>query len=208
MTLPRTFESERSRPGRTPTHWRASSVPRSVGTPGHRRRSSCRHHRRSSCFQRVPSHGRAQRQRDGNGSNVGFPADGVRAIRQGQARCARAFGTLDGRVDLRRRGLETNLEQHGLVKPGPPADCLALPPLISPDPEVQIDAVALPLDLVDLALAVVLTVMLLMVPGLGAGRLAPAGRVTPVLAGRLVACLAADLSSSCRHRPGPPSSLA
>jgi len=69
--VPRTFESERSRPGRTPTRWRASSVPRSVGTPGHRRRSSC--------FQRVPGHGRAQRQRDGNGSNVGFPADGFSA---------------------------------------------------------------------------------------------------------------------------------
>ena len=42
---------------------------------------------------------------------------------------------------------------------------------------------ALPLDLiVDLALAVVLAVMLAVAPGLGAGRLAPAGRVTPVLA--------------------------
>src|SRR5215218_1631238 len=54
----------------------------------------------------------------------------------------------------------------------------------------------------------VLAVMLGVVPGLGAGRLAPAGRVTPVLAGRLVVCLAVDLSSSCRHRPGPPSLLA
>jgi hypothetical protein len=63
-------------------------------------------------------------------------------------------------------------------------------------------------DLVDLALTFVLAVMLLVVPGLDAGRLAPAGRVTPVLAGRLMACLAADLSSSCRHQPGPPSSLA
>jgi hypothetical protein len=41
----------------------------------------------------------------------------------------------------------------------------------------------------------------------GCCRLVPVGRVTPVLAGRLVACLAADLSSSCRRRPGPPSSL-
>jgi len=72
----------------------------------------------------------------------------VRAIREGQARCARAFGTLDGRVDLRRRGLETNLEQHGLVKPGvhPPGTPGGLPSvaaLVSPDAEVQIDAVAL-----------------------------------------------------------------
>jgi hypothetical protein len=74
--------------------------------------------------------------------------------------------------------------------------------------QVQVHPAALPLDLVDLALAVVLAVMLLVVPGLGAGRLAPAGRVTPVLAGRLQVCLAAELSSSCRHRPGPPSSLA
>jgi hypothetical protein len=49
---------------------------------------------------------------------------------------------------------------------------------------MQVDPVALPLDLIDFALAVVLAVMLLVVPGLGAGRLAPAGRVTPVLAGR------------------------
>jgi hypothetical protein len=35
-----------------------------------------------------------------------------------------------------------------------------LPPLISPDPEVQIDALALPLDLVDLALAELLTASL------------------------------------------------
>jgi hypothetical protein len=67
---------------------------------------------------------------------------------------------------------------------------------------------ALEFEFVDLAFAVVLAVMLFVVPGLGAGRLAPAGSVTPVLAGRLVVCLAADLSSSCRHRPGPPSSLA
>jgi hypothetical protein len=73
---------------------------------------------------------------------------------------------------------------------------------------VQIHPAALPLHLVDLALAVVLAVMLSVVPGLGAGRLAPAGRVTPVLAGRHWVCLAADLSSSCRHRLGPPSSLA
>jgi hypothetical protein len=62
--------------------------------------------------------------------------------------------------------------------------------------------------LVELVVAVVLAVMLPLVLGLGAGRLAPAGRVTPVLAGRPKACLAVDLSSSCRHRPGPPSSLA
>jgi hypothetical protein len=80
--------------------------------------------------------------------------------------------------------------------------------LLSAGPKVQVDPAALELELVDLALAIVLAVMLLVVPGLGAGRLAPAGRVTPVLAGRLQVCLAADLSSSCRHRPGPPSSLA
>jgi hypothetical protein len=50
---------------------------------------------------------------------------------------------------------------------------------------MQVDPVALPLDLVDFAFAVVLAVMLAVVLGLGAGRLAPAGRVTPVLAGRL-----------------------
>jgi hypothetical protein len=50
--------------------------------------------------------------------------------------------------------------------------------------EVQVDPAALELELVDFALAVVLAVMLVVVPGLGAGRLAPAGRVTPVLAGR------------------------
>ena len=33
----------------------------------------------------------------------------------------------------------------------PPADCLALPPLVSPDPEGQMDTAAMPLDLVDLA---------------------------------------------------------
>jgi hypothetical protein len=80
--------------------------------------------------------------------------------------------------------------------------------LVASGSQVQVDPSALELELVDLALAVVLAVMLPVVPGLGAGRLAPAGRVTPVLAGRLKACLAADLSSSCRHRPGPPSSLA
>jgi hypothetical protein len=86
-----------------------------------------------------------------------------------------------------------------------------LPPwrLVAAGPQVQVDPVALELELIDLALAVVLAVMPPLVPGLGADRLAPAGSVTPVLAGRRqVACLAADLSSSCRHRPGPPSSLA
>jgi hypothetical protein len=85
-----------------------------------------------------------------------------------------------------------------------------LPPrwLVASGPQVEVDPAALKLELVDFALAVVLAVMLALVPGLGADRLAPVGRVTPVLAGRLVACLAADLSSSCRHRPGPPSSLA
>jgi hypothetical protein len=50
---------------------------------------------------------------------------------------------------------------------------------------MQIHPAPLELELVDFALAVVLAVMLLVVPGLGAGRLAPVGRVTPVLAGRL-----------------------
>jgi hypothetical protein len=40
---------------------------------------------------------------------------------------------------------------------------------------VQVDLAALELELVDLSLAVVLAVMLFVVPGLGAGRLAPAG---------------------------------
>jgi hypothetical protein len=49
---------------------------------------------------------------------------------------------------------------------------------------MEVHPAALELEVVDLAFAVVL-VMLAVVPGLGAGRLAPAGRVTPVLAGRL-----------------------
>jgi hypothetical protein len=81
-------------------------------------------------------------------------------------------------------------------------------PVVAPVAEVQVHPAAQELDFIDLALAVVLAVMLAVVPGLGAGRLAPAGSVAAVLAGGLLACLAADLSSSCRHRPGPPSSLA
>jgi hypothetical protein len=50
---------------------------------------------------------------------------------------------------------------------------------------MEVHPAALELEVVDLAFAVVLAVMLAVVPGLGAGRLAPAGRVTPVLAGRL-----------------------
>jgi hypothetical protein len=48
-----------------------------------------------------------------------------------------------------------------LGKPGPPAgpSCLTLP-VVSRDTEVQVDVAALPLDLVDLALAVVLTASL------------------------------------------------
>ena len=80
--------------------------------------------------------------------------------------------------------------------------------VVSADAEVKVDPVALEFEFVDLTFAVVLAVMLAVVPGLGAGRLAPAGSVTPVLAGHLVVCLAADLSLSCRYRPGPPSSLA
>jgi hypothetical protein len=41
---------------------------------------------------------------------------------------------------------------------------------------VQVDPAALPLDRVDFAFEVVLAVMLGVVPGLGTGRLAPAGR--------------------------------
>jgi hypothetical protein len=66
-----------------------------------------------------------------------------------------------------------------------PPNRLASRPVVAADAQVQVHPAALPLDLIDLALAVVLTVMLYVVPGLGAGRLAPAGRVTPVLAGRL-----------------------
>jgi hypothetical protein len=52
-----------------------------------------------------------------------------------------------------------------------------LPPqrLVASGPKVQVDPAALELDLVDLALAVVLAVMLAVVPGLGAGRLARQG---------------------------------
>ena len=62
---------------------------------------------------------------------------------------------------------------------------LSLRWVVPSDAEVEVDPASLPLDLVDLAFAVFLAVMLAVVPGLGAGRLAPAGRVTPVLAGRL-----------------------
>jgi hypothetical protein len=47
--------------------------------------------------------------------------------------------------------------------------------IVPADAEVQVDPVALPFDLVDLALAVVFAVMLAVVPGLGAGRLARQG---------------------------------
>jgi hypothetical protein len=66
---------------------------------------------------------------------------------------------LDCRVDLRRRA-STGRASCWLAKPGvalpDPAACLALPPLISSGAEVQVDAVALPLDFVDLALGIVL----------------------------------------------------
>jgi hypothetical protein len=49
----------------------------------------------------------------------------------------------------------------GLVKPGAVPDLrLALLEVVSSDAEVQVDPVALPLDLVDLALAVLLTARL------------------------------------------------
>jgi hypothetical protein len=40
------------------------------------------------------------------------------------------------------------------------SSCLTLPPVVSPDTEVQVDAAALSLNLVDLALAVLLTTSL------------------------------------------------
>jgi hypothetical protein len=55
--------------------------------------------------------------------------------------------------------------------------------LVASGLQVQVDPAALPLEFVDIALAVVFAVMLPVVPGLGAGRLTPAGRVTLVLAG-------------------------
>jgi len=48
-------------------------------------------------------------------------------------------------------------------------------PVVAPVAEVQVHPAAQELDFIDLAFAVVLAVMLAVVPGLGAGRLAPAG---------------------------------
>ena len=55
-----------------------------------------------------------------------------------------------------------------------------LPPgwLVASGPQVRVDPAALELELVDLALAVVLAVILPAAPCLGADRLAPVGRVT------------------------------
>jgi len=88
----------------------------------------------------------------------------VRAIRQRQARCLVPSAPLTSGstcADAASRPTSNSMDWSSPGgTPRTPADCLALPPLISPDPEVQIDAVALPLDLVDLALAELLTASL------------------------------------------------
>ena len=132
-------------------------------------------------------------------------------------RCFRLVAHLGeaGRLARLVAGAQRPLPRRGLRRPpattgrGQGLCCLASRRVVPTGAQVQVDAAALELELIiDLAFAVVFAVMLPAAPGLGAGRLAPAGRVTPVFAGRHLVCLAADLSLSCRHRPGPPSLLA